>query len=188
MFKMGFLISKKISWYQKLFLNIKKSNFWYKKNRADFVWYKKNRLNFWYQEFDFFISRIRLFDIKNSILMLRNIFCNSLNCTETTIPMYLWPSVLMGVGVSGCRVVGLSGRRTIGLSDYRVVGLPGCRTIGSLDYRAVGLSGRRNIRLEPLDPCTFHRYDAMLMALECSGANGLRTSGISHNWHICLRR
>ena len=65
--------------------------------------------------------------------MLRNIFCNSFNCTETTIPMYLWPSVLMGVGLSdhrvdglsGCRTIGLSGRRTIGLSDYRAVGILG---------------------------------------------------------------
>ena len=51
----------------------------------------------------------------------------------TTFLMYLRPSVLMVVGLSGCR--------TIGLSDYRVVGLSGCRTIGSSDYRAVGILG-----------------------------------------------
>ena len=46
---------------------------------------------------------------------------NSLNCTHTTIPMY--------IRYNGCR--------TIGLSDYRAVGLPGCRTIGSSEYKAV---------------------------------------------------
>ena len=42
------------------------------------------------------------------------------------IPVYLRPSVLMRVGLSGCR------------------------TIGPSDYRAVGLSGRRNIRRSSL--------------------------------------
>ena len=45
------------------------------------------------------------------------------------IPMYLRPSLLMRVGLSGCR--------TIGRSDYRAVGLSGCRTIGPSEYRAV---------------------------------------------------
>ena len=44
----------------------------------------------------------------------------------TTIPMYLRPSLQMGVGLSGCR------------------------NIGPSDYRAVGLLGPRNIRLEPI--------------------------------------
>ena len=51
----------------------------------------------------------------------------------THIPMYLRPSVSIGVG--------LSGRQTIGLSDYRAVRQSGCRTIGSSDYRAVGILG-----------------------------------------------
>ena len=56
-------------------------------------------------------------------MISRNIFCNWLNCTETTIPMYLRPSVLMGVKLSGCR--------TIGSSDYRAVGILGLCGIAS---------------------------------------------------------
>ena len=43
--------------------------------------------------------------------------------------------------MSDYRGVGLLGCRTIGVSDYRGVGLLGCRTIGVTDYWGVRLSG-----------------------------------------------
>ena len=50
--------------------------------------------------------------------------------------MYLQPSVLMGIGLSDYRAVGLSGRRTTRPSDYRAVGLLGLNKFQRLDKEA----------------------------------------------------
>jgi hypothetical protein len=52
--------------------------------------------------------------------------------------------------MSDYRGVGLLGCRTIGVSDYRGVGLSRCRAIGVSDYRGVGLLGCQTIGAAPM--------------------------------------
>ena len=74
---------------------------------------------------NFLITRngIDFLDIKNWFSDIKKYKINSKMAPH--IPIYLRPSLLMRVGLSGCR------------------------TIGPSDYQAVGLLGRRNIRRSP---------------------------------------
>ena len=85
---------------------------------------------FFYIKNEFLLTRNGIvFYIKNQFSDIKKYKIKSKMAPH--IPMYLRTSVLIRVGLSGCR--------TIGLSDYRAVGLSGCRTIGLSDYRAVGI-------------------------------------------------
>ena len=75
-----------------------------------------------------FLIKNRFSDIKKYRINSKTVphrWYYSLNCTGTTFPMYVWPSVLMSmcrtIGPSDYRAVKLSGRWTIEPSDSKVV-------------------------------------------------------------------